>query len=88
MFKTKDSLGFALIPPIALLVAMLFAPVDASQRSLNSNAYETAAHQPVVAFEIPEYKAVRILGWVGRLLGGTPDAVQFEAITDNQSERR
>ena len=88
MFKTKDSRGFALIPLLALLVAMLFAPVDASQRSLNSNLYETAAHQPVVAFEIPAYKAVSILGWVGRLLRDTPGTVQFEAITDNQSERR
>ena len=88
MFKTKDSLGFALIPLIALLVAMLFAPVGAARRGVNSNLYETAAHQPVAAFELPEYNAVSILGWVGRLLGGTPGAARFEAITDNQSERR
>ncbi len=86
MLETKNSPGFALIPVVALLVAMLFAPVDASQDSHNPSADRAVADRPVAAFELPEDRVVNSLRWVGRLIAGAVDFVRLESMGDNATE--
>ncbi len=86
MFETKNSPGFALIPVVALLVAMLFAPVNASQDRYSPGAERALTDRPVAAFELPEDRVVNGLRWVGSVLAGAVDFVRLESMGDNATE--